>query len=416
MKWASLVLFSCCLLAGCNSQNALQKVTENVDINNDSTNMDLESDLNLYLGLVNKEENWVFSPYSIKDCFSIIYPSASGKTKEQIDATLGFSSRSLDFYKDYDSYVKSKNSFGIHVANKGFINEEMKSELNLSVLNTDDLEVLKMDNTTYKHINKYIADNTNNKITDLLSESSVTEDTSLVLVNALHFLKGWDYKEREVWWMPTKSSYEAFGDELDFSNIKEPNKDIDVLRLIYDSKEKNEDGNTLGRDKHKYSMYIICKSTNSQSNVDEFFESLSGKEFSDLLDFSAYKGLKGYDEGSFRIPSFETKNQLSIKDSLKNLGLTECFNEFTTDFKKLGKVYISDVLHGSYVKTDRKGTEAAASTAITMTEMASEESFTKPKKQKSVVANDTFIFVIKDDTANNILFMGRIVEPSEKSN
>lgn len=32
---------------------------------------------------------------------------------------------------------------------------------------------------------------------------------------------------------------------------------------------------------------------------------------------------------------------------------------------------------------------------------------------KEVIADETFVFIIKDDTNNNILFMGRINEPTE---
>lgn len=72
-------------------------------------------------------------------------------------------------------------------------------------------------------------------------------------------------------------------------------------------------------------------------------------------------------------------------------------------------LFIGAVLHDAFIKVDEKGTEAAAATAVVMEDLT----FAKgPNKQNIFRADHPFIFLIEESSTGNILFLGRVIDPS----
>ena len=74
----------------------------------------------------------------------------------------------------------------------------------------------------------------------------------------------------------------------------------------------------------------------------------------------------------------------------------------------LHELYIGEVIHQAYVAVDEKGTEAAAATAVVMAPGGP-----PPAPPQTFRADHPFLFVIRDRRRGNILFMGRIADPSQ---
>ena len=71
--------------------------------------------------------------------------------------------------------------------------------------------------------------------------------------------------------------------------------------------------------------------------------------------------------------------------------------------------FISAVIHKAYIDVNEEGTEAAAATAVTMRAMA----MRAPKPAPPVFrADHPFVFLIRDNRSNSILFMGRMADPA----
>lgn len=84
------------------------------------------------------------------------------------------------------------------------------------------------------------------------------------------------------------------------------------------------------------------------------------------------------------------------------------FKPDTTDYFKIGAVFIKEALHKAKITVDEGGTTAAAATLIqggATAALPAEDIF---------VANSPFIFVIRDTETDAILFMGEINQLSEK--
>lgn len=409
-----------------NIESTKDKVTNTRD--NGGNNMKNNNDsysLRLYNGLVDKNANYVFSPYSITDCFSLVYDGVDGKSKEEIDEILGFKDRDTKFYRDYDNQVKFFDGKGIKVANKGYINNTYNDEVNKDLLDTNNIDIIAMDDKAADLMNEFISEATEDKINDLIPKDAIKDDTVAVLINALYMKKSWNFNESEIIWKPNEKTYKGFSGELGTSSVKEVTKDIDVLKLSYDGdidyekmwKIEGQDKIEAFKnqyDKNEYSMYIICNNVDStEDKVDSFMEELTNDKLNELLNFDEYKGLQGYTSVNFEVPNFKVKCMNSLLNGLQKLGLKAPFISDTNDFNRLGPVHINDILHGAYVDVNEKGTEAAATTAMMMEFDEGAIIELREEVIKEVIADETFVFIIKDDTNNNILFMGRINEPTE---
>ena len=70
-------------------------------------------------------------------------------------------------------------------------------------------------------------------------------------------------------------------------------------------------------------------------------------------------------------------------------------------------MFISDVIHQTFLKVDEEGTEAAGATAVVMvgTSIPVDPPF-------NMVVDRPFIFAILDKPTGAVLFLGRLVNPT----
>jgi len=84
-------------------------------------------------------------------------------------------------------------------------------------------------------------------------------------------------------------------------------------------------------------------------------------------------------------------------------GMIDDSNENTIDNLK-----ISDVIHKSFIDINEVGTEASAATAV----MFIYTTVVPPVENKKIFkADHPFIFLIKENSTNTILFLGRVINP-----
>jgi len=73
------------------------------------------------------------------------------------------------------------------------------------------------------------------------------------------------------------------------------------------------------------------------------------------------------------LPKFEFDTKYTLNENLKALGMPTAFDFENADFSGMTtaeKIWIDFVIHQAYVKVDEKGTEAAAATAVGMSDSA----------------------------------------------
>jgi serpin B len=107
------------------------------------------------------------------------------------------------------------------------------------------------------------------------------------------------------------------------------------------------------------------------------------------------------------LPRFKmTWGTFSLNDALIELGMRDAF--LGRDFSGIngeGGIWIENVFHKAFVEVNEEGTEAAAATAVVMVKAVSILPVFR--------ADHPFIFVIRDNRTGSILFMGRVMNPTE---
>jgi serine protease inhibitor len=123
------------------------------------------------------------------------------------------------------------------------------------------------------------------------------------------------------------------------------------------------------------------------------------------------------------LPKFKVEAKYDLGKTLQGMGMVRAFNDPRTadgaQFDGMSqsqdpaqKLYVSKVLHKAFVEVSEKGTEAAAATAVMM-------AMPKSARPPSVLFTPTFradrpfLFLVRDRQSGSVLFLGRMVNPTE---
>ena len=240
-----------------------------------------------------------------------------------------------------------------------------------------------------ERINEWVADQTEDRIEDLLPPNSLTPQTVLVLTNAIYFLAAW-YQEFDP-----EDTEEATFTALDGSESTVPMMRQN-LRTDYASVEGAE-AVELPYVGQEVSMVLILP---EEGSFEEYEQDLDAETL-----FGVFDAL-GDASGDLAMPRFEFETDLELAEVLSDLGMPVAFGggaDFGGMVADGGGVAIDEVYHQAFVSVDEEGTEAAAATAVVMEESAPAESF-------ELAFDRPFVFCIRDRPTDAVLFLGRVTD------
>lgn len=242
-------------------------------------------------------------------------------------------------------------------------------------------------------INTWVADQTEQKIKDLIPEQSIKPDTKLVITNAVYFKAQWSNQfeksatKKETFHTPTGAKQVPMMHQLDYYRLAHIDQGL-MLEMPYGRGELAMD-------------VILPNAKDGISTIEKRF--VEGA----LAGWVAKLGEKRV-EVSF--PSFKTQASLELAPVLGAMGMKKAFTYPGADFSAMDgthELFISKVIHQAFVAVDEEGTEAAAATATMM------EAGAAPPSEKPIVfrADHPFMVVIRDTRNGEPVFVGRIVDP-----
>lgn len=359
----------------------------------------------LYLNLNNEDSgNLFFSPYSISTALSITYEGAKGQTAEEIQSVFNFPTdniiRRSGFLRIYNIINKNDKDYELSTANAlwaqqnyDFLGNYFQLIKNYYCGLVTNLDFYNEAEKSRHTINNWVEEQTNNKIKDLISEGQITPLTTLVITNAIYFKGTWKYQfnkdnTREMDFRISSENISKTAmmylknEDVKFNYFETEN--LQMLEMPYDGEE--------------ISMLIVLPKDNLNSIKDEL----------NYENFNALRTNMQEEEVVIYLPKFSLDTKYLLKDCLSDMGMPLAFTE-AADFSGmtgLKDLYISLVIHQAYVEVNEEGTEAAAATAVVM------ERTTGVPTTKTFLADHPFIFLIMDKQTGNILFMGRVVDPT----
>jgi serine protease inhibitor len=347
-----------------------------------------------------KDKNVFISPLSVSMALGMTLNGANGSTQEAMQKTLEFDGLPIEevnqCYKhlmetltQLDPKVKFQiaNSIWYRLGltpREEFVNQ-CQRYFNALVrgLNFNDPSATDT-------INGWVDENTNGKIKEIV-DPPIDPLTVMFLINAIYFKGIWTYefdenKTKDDWFFLPDGSIKPckMMEQRSFYRYFE-NDTFQAVDLPYG------DGS--------FSMIIFLPwwRTNIDSLIAEFDEE----------HLNNWMSCFSSDSVDIYIPKFKLEYELGLNDALKALGMGIAFDPDLADFAKMysdRQVWIDTVMHKTFVEVNEEGTEAAAVTVVVMTE--------GPGPSGLVMrVNRPFVFVIRENKSQTILFIGKIVEP-----
>ncbi len=395
------IVLACLLMIGCkeipladDSQSTPEDLKAVIKANNQFA-------YDLYDKYKADDGNIFFSPYSISTALAMTYEGAKGQTAEEMKKVFHFpddNQRKNGFAAVHNDLNKKDKEYKLHTANAlwahenyAFLDEYLGTVEKYYAGRSTNMDFVNEGEKSRKTINSWVEDQTNDKIKDILPPNSINSMTRLVLTNAIYFKGQW---EKEFKKSDTKDEdfntpqgtkkvpmMRLTGKEAKFNYAE--NNDMQILEMDYKGKD--------------LSMLIILP----RENLDSF----------SLDNISQLKTDMHTQRVDIYIPRFKFETKYFMKDTLSEMGMPSAFSMTDADFSGMdrkGLLYIDFVIHQAFVEVNEEGTEAAAATAVGMQMMSA-----MPSQPKIFRADHPFIFMIQDKDNENILFMGRVNNPSE---
>ncbi|MCD8216146.1 MAG: hypothetical protein LUC97_10985 [Clostridiales bacterium] len=363
--------------------------------------------------LMDKDENYVLNPVSLKYALAMAANGADDETKAEILKALnisdlnGFNEGAKAYmesaaqkYKDSSEYVWESGEFeavsapvgtGLSIANSIWLNEDrieggdFSESFKAVIEDNYNAEAQTVTNdTAIDKINSWCSENTNEKISQIISRA----DFIAALVNAVYFNGNWANDFNEALTAPdTFTNSDGSESEIDFMNQTDyfkyyGDEDVQIICLPYKSST--------------VSMYVALTED----------EDINVLKYADKAET---------EKVNVKLPKFKTETSLNAVELLKALGVTAAFddsedgfhfkNMFNDVVNETDSIYISDVFHKTYISVDEEGTEAAAVTALILMETSA-----APDLEEEIYdfnADKPFTYFIRDDSNGEILFIGR---------
>lgn len=378
-------------------------------------------------GKTKADDNVFVSPFSVHSALTITYIGTKGDTKTELENALHLSSSNqrlvIDTYHEYkDNLVHNateRANYTLSTANRLYFDHSIRVRHCIAASVNNEIETLDFQSSwaaSREIINRWVEGQTNNLIKNLLPEDTINSRTRLVVVNAAYFRGYWSSQFKE--WSTTKRDFfvnAANKIEVDTMNqvssyliAKDPSLRCSAIELPYSGGD--------------VSMVILLPDEGVQ--VEDVTSRLSQDRLVNL-----YALLKP-NLVNLWLPKFKLEQGIDLGGVIRSLGIVDLFDVSTADLtgftrnrvlmttdtkprrtRQNENLFVSTVVHKTYIAVDEGGTEAAAATAVIGSVITS----LNPERPIPIdfEVNRPFVFYIRHRKSNSVLFIGIIRDPSK---
>src|SRR5690606_29743448 len=327
--------------------------------------------LDLYAAVEeNTEGNLLFSPYSISQALAMTYAGAGGETAAQMADTLSFSLEQPALHEAFstlnadliergnaDEHPDTRQTArALRIANALWgaqsypfsqsYNAQIEQYYGAGFQLTD---FVNAPEEARGEINNWVAEQTEDRIQNIVPEGAITPITRLVLANAIYFYGGW-----QSTFMPN-STRDADFFLLDGSTVAVPFMFQRVYLPYFQG-----DGFQIVEFPYQGSNFTFT--VIMPDDFEAFEDGLDAETLNDAISQLRVTEVLVY------LPKFEFEFGTSLAQTLQSMGMVDAFDPMSADFSGMVEgtpdqpLVIGDVLHKAFISVDENGTEAAAAT------------------------------------------------------
>lgn len=346
-------------------------------------------------------KNLMISPLSVSLALGMATNGAKGETLAEMETLLG-GDLGIDnlnaYYADYVKNLPSQEGAEMHIANSIWARDNAARLIvpdaflrtTKSYYNADFYKA-PFDETTVEDINGWVNDNTKGMIPKLIDR--IEYNQIMYLINAVAFDGAWEWPLLDEQVREGKFTL-ADGTDVTADMMH------DELGVYLD------DGRATGFMKDykggKYSFAAVLP--NEGTTVADYIKDMNADSLKKLLDSASYETVYT------TLPKFNFDYGTSLVPALQNMGMNIAFTDEAdmTGMNEIPGTRISNVIHKTYIQVDEKGTKAAAVTAISAADGV------MPEEPKHVNLNRPFLFMIVDNENKLPVFIGYVMDPTQK--
>ncbi|XP_025970699.1 ovalbumin-like [Dromaius novaehollandiae] len=364
------------------------------------------------------KENIFYSPLGIISTLSMIYLGARGNTEFQMEKVLHFDEiaglggaiytkcgKSVNIhilFKELLSDITApKANYSLHIANRLYAEKTypilpiyLKCVKKLYRAGLETINFKTASDQARQLINSWVENQTNGQIQDFLEPGSVDLNTALLLINAIYFKGMWK-----------KAFREEDTQEVLFSMTKQESKPVQMMcqngtfkiAVVADEKIKVLELPYAGRE---LSMLVLLPE--DASSLEQLESTISFEKLTEWTspNMMEKKTVKVY------LPRMKIEEKYNLTSVLTALGMTDLFSPLAnlSGISAAETLKMSEALHEASMEVSEAGTEVAGSTG------AMGEIKHSPVSEE-FRADHPFLFLIKHNPTNIIIFFGRCFYP-----
>ena len=405
---------------------AMTHAATNFDLAAKATN---ELAVDLHHQLAKGDENLCVSPYSIESAFAMTFAGADGETRTEMARVLHFgndagvpgsfnalqhsleetSAKTAELAKQSKRFGGPSEPITLNIANRLFAQKGYPfRETYLSLVKQnfggafEPIDFIADPAAATQHINKWVADQTRDRIRDLIPGGALDKTTRLVLANALYLKAPW----------AKEFSENATKPEPFFVHGGTPS-DVPMMQKTSDrfGYAKREGFTVVSLPYAGDELQFVVLLPDEVNGL----HSLESKLTGELLAQCAKLERRDVD---LHLPKFKLQPPtIALAENFEALGMKTAFDKphGSANFDKIAPrkpndyLYISQIFHKTFIAVDEKGTEAAAATAVAM--MAGAALRSPPPPPIEVKVDRPFVYAIQHVPSGVCLFLGRVTDP-----
>ncbi|MFW5805865.1 MAG: serpin family protein [Bacteroidales bacterium] len=351
-----------------------------------------------------ENKNLMISPLSVHLALAMTANGAKENTLDEMLDVLGFQDFDMDEFNAYFKYLMDELTE---------LDPEVEMEIANSIWYRNNFDVLSsfLDvNQEYYNaeiealdfgspdavstINNWVADATHQKIDEIIDE--IPDEAVMYLINAIYFYGTWQYEF-------DKSQTE----DKNFYLADDETVEVPMMQMEADLKYFSADGTSIVEIPYGRGNFVMDVILPAQDQAPEnVLSTLTAATWSEWTS-SLYERPM-----ILSMPKFKFEwGKKDLKDVLESLGMHDLFDEDAADLSGINEqmqLYVSKVLHKTYIDVNEEGTEAAAVTAVEISNTSAGDDDAQPFY---VNVNRPFIFLIRERSTESILFSGVVNNP-----